>query len=983
MKTKRSVIIPLLGTLLIIFSCTDSDISELLTASSDSRELSLSTYSIKTGFSSYSTKITVNASYDFEWKFLNIPSWVSIVPSSGTGTTSVTVNVMLNSVASRSHTVTLTGKTGELEEGLSLQISQDQNPAGLIDLGLSVCWADMNIDASAVEEYGDYYAWGETETKDRYAWASYKWGNGSNNALTRYNYNEDYGTVDDRYKLELSDDVAHIKWGGNWRMPTNDEITELIDNCTWTWARVNGVRGYRVTSKIKGYTDKSIFFPAAGYKDSISTKETGTLGLYWSSSINYGNSKRANGLGFTESGYSVYNSNRNLGQVIRAVCKSDKWTGVTSMTLNESTLSMNTNDFYQLIAYQKIGDSDVKYPVTWSSDNESVAVVYSNGRIRTISAGVCTITGKTGSVSAECVLTVTKPDPVIEAVDLGLTVNWATCNVGAVSPEKAGGYYSWGEKAPKSYYSWDTYFWINGSNSSMRLTKYNANSVNGLVDNIYVLENSDDVATVEWGDGWYTPSESDFQELIDNCTWTWSTVGDVTGYLVTSNKSGYENASIFLPAAGYCYNGSRGSNLSYGYYWCSNVSNNNSFYARELVFYSSHYSIGNGARLYGENVRPVCSNISYVRLDETDLNLYAGDEYSLTPGIYSEKGLLDKVDDILEWQSDDPSVATVSSDGKVSAVSEGSCVITASARGKAVSCQVVVKNTTIEMSDSSVVILSGSTYTLNASVTSNGVAIDRKPKWESSNEGVATVDENGVVTSKSYGKCIIYASVGSLKVSCSVLVVLPVSEDVNSYTAINMGLSVKWATCNIGASTPEAHGNYYAWGETTTRYSYVWDYYKHCNYGLYDSLTKYCTSSSYGSWSFTDNKTVLEAGDDAATELWGPLWRIPTIDEIMELWFNCTWTEENINGVNGYRVTSNVEGYTDRSIFIPVSGYRYDVYSYNEDQCFYWSSSLYASTPSFAKCLHLPQDHDHSVFTTYNYSRCYGMVIRPVSDNRK
>ena len=146
-----------------------------------------------------------------------------------------------------------------------------------VDLGLSVYWAKCNIGADSPEQYGDYYAWGETETKDNYSWETYKWcNNGDYDNLTKY------GTVDNKTVLDLEDDVAHLKLGGKWRMPTDEEFTELRTNCTWTWTTENDVNGYKVTAP----NGNSIFLPAAGGWNESSLYLEGSLGYYWSSSLN-------------------------------------------------------------------------------------------------------------------------------------------------------------------------------------------------------------------------------------------------------------------------------------------------------------------------------------------------------------------------------------------------------------------------------------------------------------------------------------------------------------------------------------------------------------------------------------------------------------------------------------------------------------------------------------------------------------------------
>ena len=148
--------------------------------------------------------------------------------------------------------------------------------------GKTLYWSTRNLCESGFvnspEDYGDYYAWGETEPKENYSWSTYKWCNGSSSTLTKYNTNSSYGTVDNKTVLEPEDDVAHVKLGGKWRMPTDAEWTELRDNCSWTWTSQNGVNGYRVTAT----NGNSIFLPAA------SKYNAGSDGFYWSSSLNTG-----------------------------------------------------------------------------------------------------------------------------------------------------------------------------------------------------------------------------------------------------------------------------------------------------------------------------------------------------------------------------------------------------------------------------------------------------------------------------------------------------------------------------------------------------------------------------------------------------------------------------------------------------------------------------------------------------------------------
>ena len=212
----------------------------------------------------------------------------------------------------------------------------------------------------------------------------------------------------------------------------------------------------------------------------------------------------------------------------------------------------------------------------------------------------------------------------------------------------------------------------------------------------------------------------------------------------------------------------------------------------------------------------------------------------------------------------------------------------------------------------------------------------------------------------------------------------------SGYEYIDLGLSVKWATCNVGAETPEDYGDYFAWAETQSKSKYNWDSYKYQKTGKYGSsfLLKYCTSEpndgyQWGYNDFSDGKSVLERADDAAYVNWKGKWRMPTPEEFQELINFCTWEKTIQNRVVGYKVTSIVDGYTERSIFLPAAG---EIWTNVEGTKTehngktvignYWSNEL---------------EFDHCIYAYYLYfsvnatdididsnSRCTGFSIRPV-----
>lgn len=221
-------------------------------------------------------------------------------------------------------------------------VVRKRGPSGSVDLGLSVFWATCNICesgfVSSPEKYGDVYAWGETEThysskdpliwkdgKTGYNFASYKWYDASTKTYTKYVTSRYFGTLDYKSVLEPQDDVAHVKLGGSWRMPTNQEWIELLNNCTWTWVtnyNGTGVNGRLVTSNING---NSIFLPAAsGCWDEYNFNGYNEGGVYWSSSLDYNNPHSAYIVGFGPGGVNRtdivrYSDYRCYGWSIRPV----------------------------------------------------------------------------------------------------------------------------------------------------------------------------------------------------------------------------------------------------------------------------------------------------------------------------------------------------------------------------------------------------------------------------------------------------------------------------------------------------------------------------------------------------------------------------------------------------------------------------------------------------------------------------------------
>lgn len=535
-----------------------------------------------------------------------------------------------------------------------------------VDLGLSVKWATFNIGATKPEEYGDYFAWGATEPLYEAGYAQENpqqhWKDGKADGYTWVN--TPYQTVKDAYLasssavwtkylgstpfdwyadpsaseedalkaiLDPEDDAAHVNWGDKWRMPTKEEQDELRNNCTWTWTTLNGVNGYKVQSKKPGYTDNWVFLPAAGMRIGTNLVGVGEEGDYRSCSLDlnyYIEAKHAYYLLFDQGSVEFTSPDRQYGFSIRPVYSSeDLAAGITGITLNKSSLSMHPDDTETLVAtVSKIAGAVVSDQVVWYSSNENIAYVTTSGKVYAFQPGTATITAKTvfGGFEASCTVTVT---PVYEYVDLGLSVKWATMNVGANAPEEYGDYFAWGETEPlyeagwaqenpqahwkdgkEGGYAWSSYIYCNGAIST--LTKYNKDSsygYNGFTDNKTILEPEDDAAHVNWGGDWRMPTKAEQVELLNNCTWTWTTLHGHNGYKVQSKKTGYTDKWIFLPAAGSRINGDLNSVGDYASYWASSINPDIPYYPCYLYFNSYSHSWGcNNDRCDGRSVRPVC-----------------------------------------------------------------------------------------------------------------------------------------------------------------------------------------------------------------------------------------------------------------------------------------------------------------------------------------------------------------------------------------
>lgn len=450
---------------------------------------------------------------------------------------------------------------------------------------------------------------------------------------------------------------------------------------------------------------------------------------------------------------------------------------IPTVTISKTSLDLTEGDMETLTA--TVGPEELSdKTVTWTSSDVNVAVVDNAGRVIAVDAGVTTVKASAnggGGVSASCTVTVRKGVISPTIVDLGLSVYWATCNLGAASPEEYGDYYAWGETETKPDYSWGTYRWCGGSQNT--LIKYNNYSSYGTVDNLARLNPEDDAASVKLGNNWRIPTNLEFDELISECTREWTTLNGVLGCRFIGRTGNW----IFFPAAGYMHGTTFSGAGIRGDYWSSVRVSGIPYEAYNLDFdRNGYYKFFDDERYYGRSVRPVTSNpvvpVTSITMNRNTLYLVKGSSVVLTAQVRPDNAS----DKTITWTSSVPSVATVNQEGSVTAERAGSAIITASAGNKTATCIVTVSDnaigvTSVTLNKNAMSLVSGTfeslTVTVNPANATNVVTV-----WTSSDGSVATVDNYGMVRAKNPGKSTVTVTAGGKSASCVVTVR---SKDVN------------------------------------------------------------------------------------------------------------------------------------------------------------------------------------------------------------
>lgn len=649
----------------------------------------------------------------------------------------------------------------------------------------------------------------------------------------------------------------------------------------------------------------------------------------------------------------------------------DKTVHVTGISLDRTSVTIKEGESVTLVATVTPNNAENKN-VTWSTSSEAVATVV-DGKVTGIKAGSATITATTedGGKKATCALSVeanNAPSVTVGADHISAVsvVLMGKANLGSsvATDLKIGFQYS-------------TSAGIMPSNSTtVEAEDADANSnyttgVTGLEPatkyyfRSFVRQNGQDT---------YGETKEFTTKALESLLVT----NDPTEIEATSAKL---NAKLDLTDIKY-------SNISYGFYWgTSEASQNTNLKGGDIADNAFSSSLANlshktqywykayvnldSQTLYGE-VKTFTTDVVPVESVSLDKTEYTFNTIGNTLTLKATVLPADATDKSIEWSSNKEDVASVDANGKVTAKGNGTATITVTTKdqGKTATCSIIVAQyvTEIKLSKTFLTLNEGQEQTVTATVNPDNAA-DKSLTWTSSDESIAKVDVNGKVTAVSKGSTTIKvtANDGSgVSASCVVSV-----KDPSPAGAVDLGLSVYWATCNLSesgfVSSPEIYGNYYAWGETKTKSYFSWSRYK---FGIdsFGPFSKYNTKSSYGT---VDNNTVLDPEDDVARVKLGGNWRMPTEAEWDELRDNCTWTWTTQNGVKGRLVT----GPNGNSIFLPAAGWWY---SSSVDGAgsigYYWSSTLKWDSPSDALCILFDQD----ITSIRGQSRYVGGSVRPV-----
>jgi hypothetical protein len=495
----------------------------------------------------------------------------------------------------RAYVVTLNG-TFYGDEFSFTTLDDGSNDHAYVDLGLpsGLLWANCNVGADSPEDYGDYFAWGETQPKDNFSWANYQYCMGSFNTLTKYCNNPDIGYngfTDDLTTLEPSDDAATANWGDDWRMPTEEEWQELYQNTTVTWTTRNGVNGRLFTAS----NGNSLFLPASGYRNESTPEATGIIGDYWTNSLDTDYPSGALSFFFNSSNYYISFCNRLYGRNVRAVRSESQNNTPTGAIGGKFTVNANGDQVY-------FSQGNLQYQAstnTWKfAENQYDYVGSTNINISSTYSGWIDLFGwgtsgynhgancyQPWSTSTNDANYLAYGDASYNLYDQTGEADWG------YNPISNGGNQT-NQWRTLTQPEWNYVFNTRTTTSGIRYAKANVNNVNGVI-----------LLPDDWSTSTYSLSNTNSGDASFS-----------SNTLTASQWSTLEQAgAVFLPAAG-GRNGTSGTSVggvgSYGYYCsASSGAGGNGSGASFASFCDSYLRANtnsNGYRYCGRSVRLVC-----------------------------------------------------------------------------------------------------------------------------------------------------------------------------------------------------------------------------------------------------------------------------------------------------------------------------------------------------------------------------------------
>ena len=809
-----------------------------------------------------------------------------------------------------------------------------------VDLGLSVKWATFNVGATSPEDYGDYFAWGETEPKETYSWATYKWCDGTQNTMTKYN------ATDGKTILEPEDDAAHVHWGDKWRMPTKEEIQELFTRCTWKTETQNGINGYNVI----GPNGNSIFVPTAGWynEDLFGEGVQGNSTYYWTSTLSSANKIHAYDLVFNDvsgSNDGIIANTRRCGFPIRPVYD-DRPTLTVIPTPEDAKVS------FLCKGYQAVGHS-----ITVDKGKD---VLY---QVTNVDAGYLSQGDSIYNLTKDSVLYVT-----LRPFSDG---NWVKVDKSEYTKQE-GYYVSRNNGGFASHSVWNYYvlpvlpgetyrvrgiagqhaaLWMAASTAPDAATNTRPTKISCCANRGVAAYVADEVTIPDGAKYLIINSRNGKEMMVERKVPDPCLVVKVNDTL-SINMMCVEGGTFMMGAM----EGDKQAHanekpahqvtLTYDYYigqtevtqalWQAVMGNNPSTMigdnlpVNNVLWEEADAFVKRLSQMTGYTFHlPTEAEWEFAARggNKSQGYLYAGSNNIQEVAWYgsnsgnttqpvgtkqpNELGIYDMSGNVIEWCSD--WLGPYSAEAQVNPIGPDTGAYH---------------------------VYCGGCWYLPANVCR---CTHRRQ------------------TTAGYGE----AAVG-LRVA--------LREKIEP-EYVDLGLSVKWATFNVGATSSNEIGSFYAWGEIEPKDTYTVKNYKWWNESSKE-ITKYCTIDSLAYGDVADGLTELQPQDDIAHILKGEHWRMPNLDECKELGNGCTWTVSTRQGQIGFEGISKINGNT---IFLPVVGFRAGVNLVHETLGGYWSSTLNIEKQSCAMGLYLNLETP-SVGIYYNSSRQNGFLIRPVYD---